>query len=45
MAGAGSLRGHIWSIAKAKETTLDVIVFGFLKGAISGITASYSLEP
>jgi hypothetical protein len=40
----GALEAIFGATAKARETTLDVIVFGFPKGTISGITASERLE-
>ncbi len=40
----GALEATFGATAKAKETTLDVIVFGFPKGTISSITASERLE-
>ncbi len=40
----GSLNTTFGATARATETTLDVIVFGFPKGAISSITASERLE-
>jgi len=40
----GALEATFRATAKAKETTLDVIVFGFPKGSISGLMASERLE-
>ena len=40
----GALEATFGATAKAKETTLDVIVFGFPKGTISSLTASERLE-
>ena len=39
----GALEATFGATAKTKENTLDVIVFGFPKGAISGVTASERL--
>ena len=39
-----SLTTIFGAIAKATKTTLDIIAFGFLKGAINSITASECLE-
>ena len=40
----GALEAIFRAIAKAKETTLNIIVFSFPKGAISGLAASARLE-
>lgn len=39
----GSLTSTFGTLARATETTLDVIVFGFPKGAISGVTINERL--
>jgi hypothetical protein len=39
----GALEATFEALAKTIESTFDVIVFGFLKGAISGVTSNERL--